>query len=82
MTTSEITDEALMDAIVELTSCPLDPQTRAHIQRIERTGLRVTIYAVRETGAVLMIAHSGARPTLSAIRQAYRTQLESSGALT
>jgi hypothetical protein len=74
-------DEALMASLRELTGSVLDPQLRAHIAEVEREGARVTLYEVRETGAVLMIAHQGERPSMAAIRTAYRRQHTASGRL-
>jgi len=66
-----IDDDALMRALMEITHCMLDPQTRAHITMVEREGVHVTLYEVRETGGVLIIAHESPQPSMQAVRCAY-----------
>jgi hypothetical protein len=74
---SDVTDDALMAALRDMTGCLLEPQIRAQVSQIEHQGLRVTVYEVRETGALLMIAHASETPSMAAIRRAYRQTLES-----
>ena len=74
-------DDVLMAALQDITACMLEPQLRAQVARLEREGLRVTVLEVRETGAVLVIAHAGERPTMAAIRAAYQQQQRESAAM-
>jgi hypothetical protein len=67
----ELDDEALMATLREITRRRLDPEVQAHIAEFEKSGPRVTLYEVLETGAVLVIVHDAVQPSMSAVRTAY-----------
>jgi hypothetical protein len=78
---SEISDEALMAALREISRQELDMGTLAHIRNIEKAGSHVSMFEVISTGAVLIIGHIAAKPSMRAIRYAYQHQLESARGL-
>ena len=67
----EFDNEALMAALREITRHMLDPEIRGYITEFEKSGPRVTLYEVVETGAVLVIVHDAPQPSMSAVRTAY-----------
>lgn len=66
-----MTDEELMRSLREVTGSRFDPQTRRLIKDVERDGARVTVFEVRGTDGMLVIAHTSPRPSITAIRTAY-----------
>ena len=67
----EFDDEALMAALREITRRMLDPEIQGYIAEFEKSGPRVTLYEVLETGAVLVIVHDAPQPSTAAVRTAY-----------
>lgn len=71
------TDLALL--VREITGSTIDPQTRARIADVERAGSNVTVFEVLADGALLILAHASARPSLSMLRRAYERHTGAEG---
>jgi hypothetical protein len=70
-------DAQLLTLLNKVSGSALDPKVRARIASLERTGAHVTVFEIRENGALLMIVHQGDVPSTAAIRAAYNRHLES-----
>jgi hypothetical protein len=67
----KLSDESLMGALQEIERSRLDEGTRAAIRNYERSGLRVSMFEIRENGEAIVVIHRKRRPSIEAVRTAY-----------